>query len=297
MLRLIRISLIFILAATCSGYVSAQDGSGECANSFIWKVRSPSNTVYLLGSIHVLNDKDYPLGRTYEAAYDDSQVAVFEVDLGEMEKPETSMKVLSRATLENGSVLSDMISPGTYEKTGAKLAELGANMELFDKSRPWFVAITLTVLKMQSLGLKPEYGIDKYFYGRAKSDGKEIKGLETVDEQIDALSSTGSSSEDEILLQTIDDLDLLEDAFNEMHSRWKCGDAPGLRKTVLKSFDEYPGLYQSLIVERNRKWLPEIESYLHGNENYLVIVGSGHLVGKDGLVKLLRDKGYSVEQL
>ena len=60
---------------------------------------------------------------------------------------------------------------------------------------------------------------------------------------------------------------------------------------------EFPELYQRLIVERNRAWLPKIESFLSQNENYLVVVGAGHLAGKNGLIEMLKAKSYTVEQL
>ena len=70
-----------------------------------------------------------------------------------------------------------------------------------------------------------------------------------------------------------------------------------MEKTLLKSFEDYPKLYDVFVAQRNRKWLPRIETFLRDNDNYLVVVGVGHLTGKDSLVGMLRQKGYKVEQL
>ena len=70
-----------------------------------------------------------------------------------------------------------------------------------------------------------------------------------------------------------------------------------LDSTLLQGIREYPEVYQRVIVERNRAWLPKIESYLRDGESYFVVVGAGHLAGREGLIEALKAKGYSVEQL
>lgn len=297
MARNIGYKILFLVILVFSLPVQAQEQPGDCNKHFLWKVGSDSNTLYLLGSVHLLSEGDHPMSPAYEKALEDSQVAVFEIDLGEMDKPETTMMVLSKSTIVEGKVLSDILSPETYDMTAERLKELGMNIALFNKSKPWFVATTLTVMKLRSLGFNPEYGIDRYLYEKAKKEGKDIESLETVEEQIDVLSDTGSSNEDDLMLQTLEDLDVVEEDYRKMLSAWKCGDPEQLEKTIFKSFEGYPGLYKKLIVDRNNKWLPAIERYLSRERNHIIVVGSGHLIGKDGLVKFLREKGYTIEQL
>jgi uncharacterized protein len=274
----------------------AQQDSGPEKKHFLWSVKSNSNTVYILGSLHLLSKDSYPLGQAYEEAYGDSEVVVFEVDPGELDKPETIKMVLSKATLEKGKTLQETVSPQTYEQAKEELKELGVDINMFTNTKPWFVAVTATILKLSKMGFNPEYGVDQYYYNKAKDSSKEVRGLETAEFQIDLIASLGEDTEDEVLLHTLRDLDVIELELGSLIDSWNRGDEGEFQELILRSYAEYPRVYDKLIVSRNKKWLKEIESYLRGDKNYLVVVGAGHLVGEDGLIKLLSDKGYKIEQ-
>lgn len=70
-----------------------------------------------------------------------------------------------------------------------------------------------------------------------------------------------------------------------------------MEELYIKDLKLYPKLYQTLIVDRNDKWVRNIEGYLNGSGNTMVVVGAAHLVGADGLVNLLRKRGYKVIKL
>jgi uncharacterized protein len=77
---------------------------------------------------------------------------------------------------------------------------------------------------------------------------------------------------------------------------WRAGDAPAIERIVLKDLRHEPELYQRLLVERNRNWLPQLEALFARKGPALVVVGAAHLVGPDGLVAMLKAKGYAIEQ-
>ena len=288
--------LIFIPALLISTAVS-QELPDPGKKHFLWSVKSANNTVYLLGSLHVLGKDSYPLGDAYERAFQDSEITVFEVDPGELDKPETIQMVLKKAALEKGKTLKDTVSPETYELAKSELEEMGVDINMFALTKPWFLAVTATLLKLSKMGFNPEYGVDRYFYEKAQKDGKEVKGLETAEYQIDLIASLGEEYQDEVLLHTLKDLDVIEVELGSLVNSWQSGSAEEFQELILRSYGEYPNVYQKLIVDRNNNWLIEIEKYLSGNKNYLIVVGAGHLVGSEGLVKLLSDKGYRVEQM
>jgi len=244
-----------------------------------------------------MNKDSYPLGDPYEGAFKDSETVVFEVDPGELDKPETIKMVLSKAALEKGKTLRDAVSPKTYELANEELKELGVDIKMFANTKPWFLAVSATILKLSKMGFNPEYGVDRYFYKKARDVGKEVRGLETAEFQIDLIASLSKDTEDEVLLHTLKDLDVIEIELNNLIDSWNRGDEDEFQKLILRSYVEHPRVYGKLIVNRNKNWLKEIESYLRGDKNYLLVVGAGHLVGQEGLIKLLRNKGYSVEQM
>lgn len=275
----------------------SQESDDTAKKHFLWKVSSGNNTVYLLGSLHVLGKDSYPLGDAYERAFQDSEIVVFEVDPGELEKPETIQFILKKAALENGKTLKDVISPEAYEQAKKELKEMGANIDMFALTKPWFVALTATILKLSKMGFDPEYGVDRYFYDKAIESGKKVKGLETAQYQIELIASLGDESDDEVLLHTLKDLDVIEVELPNLVNSWKIGDSAKFEDLIFRSYVDYPDVYQKLFVVRNNNWIPYVEGYLKEDKNYLVVVGAGHLVGSEGLVELLEAKGYTVEQL
>ena len=78
---------------------------------------------------------------------------------------------------------------------------------------------------------------------------------------------------------------------------WRTGDAAAVERIVLKDLQQEPQLYQRLLVERNRNWLPKLEALFAQRTRAMVVVGAAHLVGPDGLVAMFRTRGYKVEQL
>ncbi len=165
------LSLCFILHAGGS-----QEKGGK---NTLWRVSSGENSVYLLGSLHLLKRENYPLNASIEKAFDDSQTLVLEVDMKSMTDPTTQQMMLSRSMLPQGDSLDKWISQETYELASEKTKELGLDISALRQLKPWFFAMTLTVIKLKTLGFNPQDGLDMYFFSRAKKSGKQILGLET----------------------------------------------------------------------------------------------------------------------
>jgi uncharacterized protein len=101
----------------------------------------------------------------------------------------------------------------------------------------------------------------------------------------------------EFLLYGLEDAQRMASELDDLLSAWRRGDAAKMGQLLQEGFDEYPDLYRPLTVERNRKWVPQIEQLLDDKDDYLVVVGALHLVGNDSVIDLLERKGYKLEQL
>jgi uncharacterized protein YbaP (TraB family) len=224
-------------------------------------------------------------------------VVAFETDVAELELPETQFKILSRATLPEGQTLRDQLSPAVYNSFNQHLQEFGFPAVIFDQLKPSVAAMTLEVLALQKLGLDPEYGVDKHFYKRAKSDGKEIVSLETVDFQISLVTDFPKGEGELWMKSTLSELDKMKAQYDEMLAAWQNGDAAKLEKVLNDSMKESPGIFKRLVSDRSANWVPRIEQMLQKGDNAIVIVGAGHLVGNVGVVELLKKKGLKVTQL
>jgi uncharacterized protein YbaP (TraB family) len=154
----------------------------------------------------------------------------------------------------------------------------------------------LVQVEWQKTGFDPELGLDKHFYDQAKADGKRTEGLETAEYQISRLDGMSMEQQEHLLSESLKDLDAERANMTRLVDAWRAGDAPAVERIVLSELKQEPLLYQRLLVERNRNWIPKIEALFARPRPAFVVVGAAHLVGPDGLIALLRAKGYTVEQ-
>jgi uncharacterized protein len=270
---------------------------GRTGKSCLFKVTAPGSTVYLLGSIHFMREANYPLKDTIERAFAASSNVVFEVNMSEMDSPDTQALMLSKSVFTDGNTLEKSLSPAVYRSLAEKTGEFGLDVKLLDSFKPWSVAMTLIGLKLNQLGFDPAQGIDRYFHTKAQAAGKRTFSLETMSYQIGLFDSLSRQEQELLVEQTLNDFDTMESEMGEMLRYWTNGDIGNLERMLLKSFVDYPGLYQTFLVRRNRNWVSQIETFLNQKKDWFVVIGAGHLLGQDGLVNLLRWKGYLVEQL
>jgi uncharacterized protein len=286
-----RLALAFLLVLSTG--VSAQTP----ARHFLWKVEAPNGAAaYLLGSLHVLTADAYPLPALIDKAFAGSKTLVEEVDLDEMNDPMLMMAALAKAMLADGQTLDQVISAETYAEVKKRAEAYGMPMMAVQRMKPWLVAVTLMAPTLQAAGFKPELGIDRHFFDRAKAAGLKRQALETLAYQLDRFDQMPMKLQEDLLKATIEDLDTQVSGVKDMVRAWSSGDLGAIEKLTLTTFLESPELYQRLLLERNQNWVPFIERCLSENAGCFVVVGAAHLVGKDGLPTLLAKKGLKVTQ-
>lgn len=269
------------------------------AKAFLWKASSATATVYMLGSIHMGVPSMYPLPRAVEAAYDKSDYLVLEVNIGEVDQSEVQQLMLQSGLYPGTETLADHVDKQLYDQLTDFMARQGLPAELFVKMKPGMLAINLSVLHMQQLGYSPDLGVDRHFMLKANQQNKPILELESMQQQIDLL--LGFSDDALLLKQTLSQLVSMKEVSAGMVKSWETGDARGLNKLVIEDplaeNPEFQPLMKKLIFDRNVAMAGKIQGYLSSGKTYFVIVGAGHLVGDKGIISLLRDKGFRIEQL
>ena len=287
-LNLFRVALVLFILFTASGV---------WAESSVWVARSSKATVYLAGSFHMMRASDYPLPAEFFRAYNDSRKIIFEVPPGETESPEYMERFLSLAIYNDGTTLKEHITTAAYAKAESFCKERNYPLEQYQFFKPTFLVMTLTVSEMNKIGADPQKGIDNFFKDKVVQDGKATGSLETVDQQISLLTSMDAGLGSDQILESIEELKQIEVMLGELLAVWRKGDETKMEELYIKDLKLYPKLYQTLIVDRNNKWVRNIEGYLNGSGNTMLVVGAAHLVGADGLVNMLRKRGYKVVKL
>ena len=267
------------------------------ARDFLWKATGKSGVVYLVGSIHLLTADFYPLSPALDRTFQDSDILVEEVDLAELLAPAVQMQMLTRGMLPSGQSLDKVVSPATFAEVTKRVAELGLPIEPLTRFKPWSLALTLAAMAWQKAGFDAELGLDKHFYDLARRAGKKVQGLETAEYQISRFDDLPMADQERLLADTLKDAETEMANVTALASAWKTGDAPTVERFVLEDLKHDPQMYQRLLVERNRNWMPKIEALFNRAGHAFVAVGAAHLVGPDGLIAILKAKGYAVEQM
>ena len=267
------------------------------AESSVWKAQKNESVIYLGGTFHLLRQSDFPLPIEFDKAYRASDILVFETDLGKLMEPSTQQKLMSKAMYTDGSTIENHLSPQTYSLLNEYCASKGIPLAAIKQFKPSIVVVTITVMELAKLGVTQE-GVDLFFYQLAARDNKTVEGLETVEEQIHFVVGMGEGNEDAFVTHSIKDLESIMQKYESMVDAWKTGDAKKLNDLMVAELkSKTPKLYKELIADRNENWLPMIDAYQKTLEKEFILVGAGHLVGPDGIVKALRKKGYKVEKL
>lgn len=297
--KFLQVMMIWSVMLLClAPWSRAADKAGEGGKSFLWKVQG-KGVAYLFGSVHLARSDSFPLPRQVEESFDKAGTLLVEADPGRAMEEELQQRMVLSAIYPGNDTLRQHLSRETYDLAAREMERIGIPIEQFAKAKPWFLAMTMQVLELQRLGYSPEYGLDLYFAGKARGK-KKIVELESFDYQIRLLNGFSDREQEHFLLYTISDLASLREGMDELMRAWRTGDAKGMERIVTKALTDYPDarpIYEKLIDRRNREMAGRIEQHLGSGESCFVVVGAAHLVGMEGIVELLKRKGYRVEQM
>jgi uncharacterized protein YbaP (TraB family) len=266
----------------------------------LWKVESAvpgqDQVLYLAGSVHALGRQAYPLAASFEQAFAASTTLVEEIGAADSESGLAGTALMAKARLQPGDTLEKLLSPDTYKRFVAFTTATKLPADKLGELKPWAIAVVIQALVSQGMGLDPALGLDRHFLERAKARRMPVVGLETAAEQLDRLDKLPAAAQDRMLSEAVTNPAEGASELAELVTAWRKGDVEKLEMMVKEDFANEPDAYKSMIVERNHNWMPTMEKCLSGQKCF-VVVGAAHLVGPDGLIALLRAKGYRVSPL
>ncbi|GAA0350414.1 TraB/GumN family protein [Bowmanella denitrificans] len=267
------------------------------ADGAVWRVSKAGSQLYLGGTLHLLSKTDYPLPDGFDQAYQNAAKVVLETDIRLMQEPAFMQQIMALMTLPAGQSLADKLSPATFTKLHDYLQAHGMQAKPLMGYKAAMLALILTKLEMQKLGLD-QLGVDSHYLLKASEDGKALGFLETPEQQMGYLADMGAGQEDELVLYTLEDMQSLPDMLTKLRHAWREADIKALEKEGIQPMlESHPALYTSLLKTRNDNWLPQLVKMLQDKEVELVLVGALHLVGPDGLLAQLAAQGYQLEKL
>lgn len=296
-------SSLLLLGTSCNCQNQVITGSPSTTaikgKLFIWKVSSGTTHIYLLGSVHLASQNLYPLDSMIENAYESADNLVVEVNTNNVSPDLVSQFVMRYGAYPLGDGFKKNVSEDVYNQLEKQFKAYSVNLTQLDNFKPWVIYTVISQAIFEDLGYKSEYGIDNYFLDKAEKNGKNIMEMETTEYQIALMSSIP----DEITLKMMQ-YDVgnpeTDNYLQGLFDAWLDGDVAKMEAIVFEALYKEPVLssyYEMAYKQRNIQMVPKIEGFLAGDEVYFVVVGAGHLVGENGLINLLQNKGYVIEQM
>ncbi|WP_153976787.1 TraB/GumN family protein [Paenibacillus xylanilyticus] len=264
---------------------------------FMWEVESNGNTVYLVGSMHIADDSFYPLREEFEEAFAEADYLGVEIDISKAADEAQQKLILDLGSYQDGTTLKDHVSSETYTKLGDILKKNGLEPNALDAFKPWVAESTLASLKSTTVGYEASAGVDLYFIQKAIESKLPIIELESYESQLGMFNDFSKELQEETLKATLDNFDVLDDSVNQMAEMWKTGNDEQLLE-LTNSFSDNEEYNKAMLIDRNIGMADKIDGYLKSDkkEEYFIVVGAAHYLGEHGIVKLLEDKGYTVER-
>lgn len=313
--KLLLVVIMLFSFTGCGKKDSKEDDIKEKVNNneaLIWEVKSDTSTIYLVGSIHVANDETYPLQQKLLDAFEASDAIAVEADVTNIDS-DLLEQIQTLMIYLDGTTLSDHISEETLTLFNDYVAEYGISsfnedtIELLYMFKPWVLYSLIESDIVVEAGFNSESGIDLYFLNEAKSKNMPIIEVESVMLQYNMFDSFSEELQEFMLKNTLEtSRDDTVSSLKLMLSLWEKGDVDGFEllldednaDVLVERTDEEKKLYeeynQKLIIDRNIGMADKVEELLQGNQDVFFIVGSAHMVGEDGIVQLLEDRGYTV---
>lgn len=281
---IILILLILFFSFSCS------------SQSSVWKIEGKGTKMYVGGSIHILREQDYPLPKEFKTAFDKSNTIVLEANINEQNKQSLAQEMMGLTLYSSDKSLKTELEENVYHKLDSAFSKSGLSLERMVGLKPVMAVLTLTQVELMKLGVTKE-GVDSYFLKKASEKGKNLLFLENIEDQIKLIVQMGEGIENDYVLQSLNELKFYRDTFEKSIELWRKGNNSQWLEQINEYKNDYPELYQSLLVERNNNWIPLLEKYLETPEIEFVVVGAMHLPGPDGILLKMKEKGYKVEQL
>jgi uncharacterized protein YbaP (TraB family) len=287
------VSLSLRAAVLAAGLVALP--AAHSHRHMLFRVHGPNGaTVFLLGSVHLLSADAGRLPPVVDSAFDKAKTVAFETSFDSMQAH--AMELMTRGRYANGATLRSSMSPAGAARLDTVLKSYGLTVDQVNGFKPWFVSMLLMQTVMQRSNYQAQYGIDMQLNARAHTANKSIVGLESVQAQIGMFDALSPADQEQMVLQS-NGPDSATKVLTKIKDAWMTGDVVAMDELLNQGLKDVPHLFDKLVTERNAAWVPKIEEMVKGRDDALIVVGAGHLVGKGGIVEMLRARGYTVDQL
>ncbi len=265
--------------------INAQD-----TNALLWQVsgKNLSQPSYLFGTIHLMCPDDIQITQPMEDALKNSQQLVLELD---MDEPGMMMNMQKVAMMTDGTTLNDLLTEEEHQMVGDYLQDsLKIPIQALNTMKPLMLS-TLTFLDV--LNCQPG-SYEMQLVQHVKEQGKEVLGLETIEDQAQAFDFIPLEEQADYLVEAIQKYDETVSETEALLAAYQNKQVEHLYDLTHASMQEMDGAEEALLTNRNNKWISKMEEMAQSQATFFA-VGAAHLGGPMGVIALLKEQGYTVE--
>ena len=292
--------VLFGIVSACAQTHLQTDTKSEAKTAqgpALWRASDEDTTIIFFGTVHLL-----PTGIDWQR--EDLRTALAEASQLYLETSPQTMTLDEITNFEKASIaapdaqLPDILSTEDYEKLTAVLEKLQMNPSIMDGRQPWFVSIILGRMVLENNGFRADLGAEAWLTTQAEAKNIPIRSLEKMTDVSSALSAFPQSLQIELLQSTLSEGTDLKDQYSNLISVWMAAETEKLHRLTMHEMQtKLPKVYDFMLEQRNRNWIPEIERIMREETGtVLIAVGSGHLIGPVSVIEMLREKDWKIEK-
>lgn len=286
------IKYLFICFLFLSSSANAQ--TKKATNTLLWEIsgKDLAKSSYLFGTYHLADKSFIDSMKVVNEKLSAADAVVGELVMNK----DMAVKLMPFMLLKDTS-LNQILTPKEYQFVNGYLKKLGPyDLKMFNKFSPMVLQTLILQLTSPKTITETNPAIDQYFQDYGKANGKEVLGLETVEEQGKVLFGSSLDRQKKMLLQYIKEEKKNKVAADKLYNDYIHQDLSALEKAFKDQKDMTQEELDDLLKNRNLNWLAKLPALMQ-KHSLFIAVGAGHLVGKDGLIKGLQAQGYTVKPL
>ena len=286
------LSCIFLFQS-CQSQTHLKLKSNANKNTLLWEIsgKGLKKKSYLFGTFHMMCKDDIFFSKNLQQALHQSEEVYFEMDLDD---PANTLGAMFFMNMKNRQTLKDLYTPSEFSKVEKYFKDsLKASLGLFQKMKPSFLEIFLYPKMMPCKNLT---GVEQELLKMAGKEKKDIKGFETIAFQASVFDSIPYPEQAKSLLKSIDSIKQYKIFFDNMVQVYKSQQLDSIQLMLNKPEFGVADRMEILLDKRNVNWVKQLKTILP-EKNIFMAVGAGHLVGKMGLIELLKREGYTLRPI
>lgn len=264
---------------------------GPDEQTLLWKVSSPNfpGDSYIFGTMHILCESDARISETLKNIIKDVDKVYFEVDMDNMAEMMGAMRFFKM--LDN-KTLTDFITQDDYNRLDSFLKANNSllPLQMMNNFKPVLIS---SLLAQSLLGCEKTNGMEMVIMEEAQQHEKEIAGLETMEFQAGIFDSIPYEEQARMLMMYVDSMENYRSASESLAEAYLKQDLNRLESLMVQSDPSMNKYMDLMLYQRNRNWIDPMLSQMT-DKPALFAVGAGHLPGSEGILELLRKRGYKV---